>query len=148
MSDQTNYTTSFTVDQSPDDVFKAINNVRGWWTGEIEGDTDKLGSVFIYRYKDLHYSKQKITEFVPGKKVVWHVEEAEINFVQDTQEWKGTDIVFEIAKKDDTTELTFTHIGLKPQIECYGACSDAWHSLLHGNLRRLIQTGQDQPPAF
>jgi len=62
------YTTSFTVDQTLDEVFRAINNVRGWWSGEIQGDTDKLGAEFTYRVQDVHRSKQKITEFVPGKK--------------------------------------------------------------------------------
>ncbi len=67
------FTTSFSVDQTPQEAFAAINNVRGWWSGQIEGDTDKLGAEFTYRYKDVHLSKQKITEFIPGKKVVWRV---------------------------------------------------------------------------
>src|SRR5512143_1008321 len=103
-----NYTTTFTVDQTPEEVFDAINNVRGWWSGEIEGDTDKLGAEFTYRYQDVHRSTHKITELVPGKKVVWHTTDSRINFVQDKNEWNGTDVVFEITKKGDKTELRFT----------------------------------------
>ncbi len=136
--DSTGYTTSFTVDQSPDDVFKAINDVRAWWPGEIEGRTDQLGAEFTYRYQTFHRSTHKITELTPGKRVVWHTSEASINFVKDKSEWNGSDIVFDIAKKGDRTELRFTHVGLVPTIECYGGCSGAWDSYVNESLRSLI----------
>ncbi len=43
------YSLAFTVDQTPEEAFQAINDVRGWWSGEVEGDTAKLGSEFSYR---------------------------------------------------------------------------------------------------
>ena len=144
MSDQ-NYTTTFTVNQTPEEVFATINNVRGWWTGEIEGSTDKLGDEFTYRYEDAHRSTHKITEFVPGRKVVWHTTDSHISFVKDKTEWKGTDIVFEIAKKGDKTELHFTHVGLVPSFECFNVCSDGWGTYIKGSLRNLIATGKGQP---
>jgi hypothetical protein len=140
------FTLSFTVDQSPEEAFHAINHVRGWWSsGEIEGDTAKLGSEFSYRVPGIHYSKQKITESVPGKRVVWHVTDARLEFVNDKDEWKGTDIVFEITPKGGETEVHFNHNGLASANECYDACSNAWGQLVNGNLRRLITTGEDQP---
>jgi len=144
MKDQ-NLTITFTVDQSPEEVFDAINNVRGWWSGEIDGSTDKLGEEWTYRYKDVHRSTQKITELVPGKKVVWHVTDATLNFVKDKTEWNGTDIVFEIKSKDGKTELRFTHIGLVPTFECYGGCSGAWGFYINDSLRNLITKGSGHP---
>jgi uncharacterized protein YndB with AHSA1/START domain len=143
--DKQSFTTSFTVDQSPEEVFRAINDVRAWWSGEIDGPTDALGATFTYRYKDVHKSTQKITALVPGKKVIWHVKEATLNFVKDKDEWNGTEVVFEIGKKDGKTELRFTHLGLVPAFECYGGCSGAWGFYINESLRSLITTGKGQP---
>jgi len=139
------YTTVFTVDQSPEEAFAAINNVRGWWSGNIEGSTDKLGDEWTYRYEDVHYSKQKITELVPGKKVVWLVLDSYLNFVKDKTEWNGSKITFDISKKGNKTEVRFTHVGLIPEYECFDECSNAWGSYINGSLRSLITKGKGEP---
>ena len=137
------YTIMFTADQSPEEAFAAINNVRAWWEGQIEGTTDVVGGVFTYRYGDFHRSKQKVTELVPGKRIVWDVVEGGPMFVADKTEWKGTRIVFDIARKGSKTEVRFAHQGLTPRLECYESCTDAWGSIIRGSLRNLISAGKD-----
>jgi uncharacterized protein YndB with AHSA1/START domain len=141
MTTPQSFTTSILVPQSPEEVFAAVNDVRAWWSGEIDGRTDELGAVFEYRYQDLHRSTQKITELQPGKKVVWHVTDASLNFVSQKQEWIGTEIVFEIARQGGKTELRFTHVGLVPRFQCYGDCEGAWTFYITERLHRLITTG-------
>jgi hypothetical protein len=136
---------TFTVDQPPEEVFAAINNVRGWWSGDIEGSTGKLGDVWTYRYKDIHRSKQEITQFVPNQRVVWHVLESFLNFTEDKADWTGTDIAFDVLPNGHGTEVRFTHLGLVPGSECFDSCSNAWNFYINGSLREFISTGQGQP---
>ena len=139
------FTATFTVDKTPAEVFSAINNVRGWWSGEIEGNTERLGEVWTYQYQDIHCSKQEITEFVPGERVVWHVLDGYLNFTEDKTEWTGTDLAFDIVPKGDQTEVRFTHRGLVPEFECFDSCSSAWGFYIKASLRDFIATGQGQP---
>jgi hypothetical protein len=141
----TDFTTSFSVEQTPHEVFNAINNVRGWWSEEIEGNTDKLNDVFLYHYKDVHKCKLKLIEVIPDKKVVWLVMENYFNFTKDKTEWTGTKIAFEISQKENKTQLRFTHIGLVPEYECYDICNDAWSNYIKNSLRDLVTKGKGQP---
>jgi activator of Hsp90 ATPase-like protein len=144
MSDR-NFTAAISVDQTPEEAFNAINNVRGWRLENIEGSTDKLGAEFSCRYQDAHFFKIKITELVPGKRIAWHVLDNRFNFTKDKNEWKGTDIIFEISKIGNKTEVRFTHRGLIPEYECFDVCSSAWGSYINGSLRSLIATGRGKP---
>jgi hypothetical protein len=136
-----NFTVSIVVDKTPEQAFAAINDVRGWWKGNIEGKTDVLGQEFTYSYGTLHKTTQKITELVPGKKIVWHVTASYLDFVAEKNEWDGTDVVFEIEKKGDKTEVRFTHVGLAPEVECYDRCSNAWGHYVRQSLRSFIESG-------
>lgn len=138
------FTTTIVVDQTPGEVFNAINSPQHWWSGEIEGSASKPDDEFTYRYQDLHLSKQRIVEMIPDQKVVWLVTESEINYAEDKREWTGTRIRFEITEKDGKTQLCFTHIGLDPGIECFDSCSNSWTRLIQQSLFSLITTGKGE----
>jgi len=115
---------------------------------KIAGDTDRLGAEFTYRVPGVHYCKMKITEFVPGRRVVWQVLESDLSYTKHRNEWDATRITFDISTRDGKTGIRFTHVGLVPAYECYNACSDAWGSLVTDSLGKLITTGRDQPNLF
>ena len=139
------YHTSITVDTTARETFESINNVTKWWTENLEGSSQKPGDEFTVRFGDVHYSRQKLVEVIPDKKVVWLVIDSKLNFIEDKQEWTNTKISFEISTQNDKTKIHFTHIGLVPEIVCFDACSNAWSQYILQSLLSLITTGNGQP---
>jgi len=139
------FTTTFEVAATPQEVFTAINNVRGWWSENIEGDTNTLQSEFLYHYQDVHRCRIKIIELHPNKRVVWHVLENHFKFTKDETEWKDTYVVFDILEKAGKTQVQFTHQGLVPTYECFKICQDAWTYYIQGSLKDLIVEGRGNP---
>jgi Activator of Hsp90 ATPase homolog 1-like protein len=118
-----------------------VSNPRGWWQGVITGPTAAIGDEFVYEMSPHHVSKQKVTELVPGKRVAWQVTESSINFVADKNEWLNTVIQFNIEPHEDKTQLTITHKGLTPVLECYNACAGGWEQLFQKSFTSLLTTG-------
>lgn len=139
------FTVAFSVHQTPEEVFRAIANVRGWWSEDIDGDTDVAGGEFTYRYKDAHRCRIKVAELVAGERVAWHVLDSYFDFTQDKAEWTGTAMRFDITARDGKTEIRFAHTGLVPTRECFEVCSNSWDFYLRTSLRALIRTGQGLP---
>ena len=133
------------IDRTPEEVFAAILDPRRWWAGDIDGPTDQLGGEFTYAFQQLHRSTQRVTTLDPGRRVVWHVVDGYLAFVADTTEWSGTDITFDLVPADGGTELSFTHVGLSPESECFDTCSAAWGHYVGQSLRQLLENDAHSP---
>lgn len=142
-----NYSTTITVDASPQEAYDAINDVSGWW-GRITGATTAVGDEFVYVVPGLHYSGFRITELEPGRRIAWLVTGSYLDFVADHQEWNDTTVRFDIAATDAGTAVTFTHEGLTSDGECYDNCSNAWNMFVNVSLKRFIETGAGMPYLF
>jgi hypothetical protein len=59
-----------------------------------------------------------------------------------------TEVAFEISKKENTTQIDFTHIGLVPEIECYDVCEEGWNTHITVSLARFINEGKGMPKKF
>lgn len=148
-----NFTLTLLTEQSPEVVFQAINKVRNWWSGYysevINGETEKLNDEFDFSAGEgVHYSKQKLVEVIPDKKVVWLITDSEFGYIENKDEWTGTKVIFEISEKDGKTQLLFTHMGLTPEAECYEACGPAWTLYLQNRLLPLINANHPLINAF
>ncbi len=135
------FTASIELEKSNHDVFRAITgDVAKWWGGkDLEGNSTKLNDEFVIHHPGAHYSKQKLVEIIPGKKIVWLVTESELSWLEkDKHEWTNTKIIFEISTKGDKTILDFTHEGLVPEKECYDRCRQGWGMVIREWLFNYI----------
>ena len=138
-----NYTVAIEVNQSPKEVFNCIKDVSKWWNKECEGSSEKLNDEFIIRHGDVHYSKQKLIEVMPYRRIVWQITDSELNWLErDKAEWTNTKLIFEIAPMADKTILNFTHEGLVPEKECYERVAQSWHMVIREWLFNFIASGK------
>ena len=141
----TNYQHTLVVPKTPTQVYDAITRATDWWTINTDGDTRIVGDEFTVQFGDVHRTKQRITEAITGKRIVWRVTESLLPWLKDSEEWKGTDIIFDIAATSEGTQLTFTHIGLTPEVECFEQCEKGWDYFIGTSLFKLITEGAGLP---
>lgn len=143
------FTTAIVVKQTPEEAFNTILNVRAWWSGLFEesfkGSSENVGDEFSFLAGGgVHYTKQKLVELVPNRKVVWLVTDANLSFVDKTDEWIGTKISFEIFQEHGETKIVFTHIGLVPEFECYDSCAPAWTQYIQERLTHALNKTNEE----
>ncbi|MBS1524881.1 MAG: SRPBCC domain-containing protein [Bacteroidetes bacterium] len=132
------YTVSIEVAKSAEDVFDhIIHDVSKFWPEDFEGENSKLNDEFVFSTGDGHYSKNKVTELVRGKRVVWLVTESIRK--TDNFDWTGSKMIFNLTPKGGHTLIEFTYDGVVRRGEydrlaavCDWVIKDRLYSLLTG----------------
>ena len=140
-----NYNATLTVSQPATEVFKAIISVSKWWSENLTGDSENPEGVFTVDFGNESFVTHKLIEVVPDKKVVWLVTDCNLPWLKDKTEWTNTKMNFEISTRDSQTEMTFTHVGLVPEVECYDMCVKGWDQYIKDSLLKLITEGKGDP---
>jgi len=136
--DQQNYHSSIAANFTPQEAFEGINRVNEWWAKNTEGSTEKLNDVFTVRFSSGTFVTFEVTESIPGKKIAWHVKDCYLPWLNNKTEWTGTTVMFEISPLGDGTQITMTHVGLVPALECFDDCEVGWNEHFKESLLQLL----------
>lgn len=147
------YTNTINCNKSPEQAYKAITEeMSAWWTEEINADFLKVGD-------------QAKTSF--GGEAFWVFEAQTLNapnlielkcvganyihpdMTEDMrEEWLDTTLRFEISQDSDNTTITFTHLGLVPDMGCFDVCKDGWDHFILGSLKNYLDGKSGNPNSY
>lgn len=138
------YTATIEVTNSQQEIFRSITgDVAKWWGGkDLSGKSTLTNDEFIVDHPGAHYSKQRLVEVIPDKKVVWLVVDSKLSWLKDQEEWTNTKMIFEITATTYSNLLHFTHEGLVPEKESYARCTQGWNMVIKDWLYTFIMYGK------
>lgn len=108
-----------------------LDGLRGWWVAEASGDPAAGGTI------DFLFCKMQVVEAAPGRRVHWRC-------LSGPPEWVGTEVVFDLARREGQTFVLFRHAGWREPVEFMHHCSTKWATFLL-SLRDLVEQGKGRP---
>jgi hypothetical protein len=141
---QEDFNCSITANITPEEAIENISHVSDWWTTNFEGSSEKLNDVFTVHFGET-FVTFKVFEAVANKKIMWLVIDCNLHWLKDKKEWKDTKMLWEVSGKNKSTQISFTHIGLVPEIECYDSCVKGWNFFVGESLLKLLSEHKGLP---
>jgi hypothetical protein len=139
------YQSSFIAHIPPKEAFEKISRVSEWWAKNFEGTSQRPDDVFTVRFRSGDMFQAKVTEMLPDTKIIWEFIDAYQGWVKNSTEWIGTKIMWEVTPQKEGVEVTMTHVGLVPELECFAQCTKSWHYLMQESLFQFLNEGKGHP---
>lgn len=139
-----NYQSSIVADVSAEEAFKKIGRICEWWATNVDGDPLRLNAFFTVRFGKT-FAFFKTTEIISNKKIVWHVVDCYLPLFKNVDQWNNTKLVWDISTQNNKTQISMTHVGLTPEIECFSDCEKGWNFYVKESLAKLITENKGLP---
>ena len=138
-----NYRKSYEVKASAKQVFDAFSKELGDWWGNSHEGVNQVGDTMMIGFEENPKQWQfEAMELIDSKKIVLkcrhsnHQHEGLPATIQ--QEWLDSQLIWEFKQHNDHTEISFTHIGLTPELECFSVCQKGWDHYLGDGLNGYL----------
>lgn len=126
------------IQAPPDKVFAALSTLEGlshWWITGTTGDP-RVGGTIHFR-PDGGGFDMKILESKPSELVKWKC-------TGGPDEWIGTELGFQLQKKEGQTFVLFRHANWREPVEFMHHCSTKWATFLL-SLKDWVERGEGRP---
>lgn len=137
---------SIAVNITAKEALNMISRVSEWWVKDVDGKAEKLNDEFTVHFGTT-WVAFKITEFIQEKKIVWKITDCNLPWNSDLKEWNGTHILWEVSTKNNSTHISFSHVGLSV-LDCGNQCMNSWGGYIKQSLFKLITEGKGLPNKF
>jgi hypothetical protein len=146
--EKNDFISSISANISATEAIKRISNVPGWWGVTFSGNSEKQNDKFVIKMSGDSFFDMTVAELIPDKRVTWLVTDCNMPWFSDKKEWSNTKLIFDLNENNGVTDLTFTHEGLTPGIECYKDCEEGWTHWIKTSLFSYLTTGEGvfRPP--
>ena len=138
------YHASIQANVSPKEAFEKISLVNKWWAKKFKGKAQKLNDQFTVDFGET-FVDFRITEAIPEKKIIWTVTDCNLHWIKAKKEWKNTKVVWEISTAKNGVQINMTHIGLRPEVECWDSCKPGWDEHVKESLLSFLTKGKGMP---
>jgi len=138
------YTATISAPIKASEAIERISRVADWWTKGFTGASRKPGDTFTVRFGETSVDF-RVTEVIPGRRIVWQVTDCNLHFIPDKKEWMNTSIVWDLSSGEDGTRVRMTHVGLVPEQECYELCEGGWNFYVKESLLKLLTEDSGLP---
>ena len=125
------------IHSTPNEIYRALTEVdklAGWWTTDTRGES-AVGKKLEFWFNGHLAAEMVVTEMKSDALVCWRITDRSI------AEWTGTEISFEIFRRDKKAVLHLRHTKWHEDAAMFPECSMHWAILLL-SLKEFVETGR------